>query len=503
VAPARLADDEVFVRRVTLDLTGRPPSAEEVVRFVGDRDPKKRSKLVERLLDSAESAQNWARYWRDVIAYHATAEQPRRVNYAEFEAWLAEQFAANRPWDEIVTAMLTATGRTDESGATALLVAHSTNQRFQPLEFAGEASRIFLGVQIACAQCHDHKTDSWKQTQFHEFAAYFSGTRVKRMPKAKGAAYVRTVSDQQGAPRHAMPDLENPAKLIPVEPRFFLASPEDAAPAEGLDSARLRALAASHITGQDNPWFARAFVNRIWYELQGEGFYTPIDDIGPEREGQSLEILDALASEWAQGGYDVKWLFRTILNTRMYQRQSRSTKSEAGLVPFAAACPSRLRADQIFDALSQALDFSLEGRGGRAADGKEKGNKEEGSGNAGPAGRKGGPRQLMNSLFGIDPSIPHEEVVGTIPQALFLMNSPQINRLVRASPRLALGKILAENPDDGAALQALYLKALARRPNEDEVRVCRKYIERVGARAEAFEDIYWALVNSTEFVSRR
>jgi hypothetical protein len=298
-----------------------------------------------------------------------------------------------------------------------------------------------------------------------------------------------------------MPDLENPAKLIPVEPRFFLAAAEAETQTEELDSAQLRALAASYITGQDNPWFARAFVNRLWYELQGEGFYTPIDDIGPEREGQSLEILDALASEWAQGGYDVKWLFRTILNTRMYQRQSRSTKSESGLVPFAAACPSRLRADQIFDALSQALDFSLDGRGGRAANGK--GNKEEGSGNASPSGRRGGPRQLMNSLFGIDPSIPHEEVVGTIPQALFLMNSPQINRLVRASPRLALGRILAENPDDGAALQALYLKALARRPNEDEVRVCRKYIEHVGARAEAFEDIYWALVNSTEFVSRR
>jgi hypothetical protein len=499
VAPARQADDEVFIRRVTLDLTGKPPTPKDVARFVGNKDPRKRQKSIDQLLDSPDFALNWARYWRDVIAYHATAEQPRRVNFADFETWLSEQFQANRPWDEIVTEMLTATGQTDESGATALLVAHSTNQRFQPVELAGEASRIFLGVQIACAQCHDHKTDSWKRTQFHEFAAFFAGTQVRRMPKAQNAPFVRVVRDQRGAPRHAMPDLENPEKLIPVTPQFFLASLESVpGETDGLDAAELRALAASYITGQDNPWFARAFVNRIWYELVSEAFYMPIDDIGPEREAQSPEILDALASQWAGGGYDIKWLYQTILNTRLYERQSRSSKREAGLTPFAAACPSRLRSDQIFDALSQALDIPPGGRlPARPNDAMAAG---PAAGALAPA--RPGLRQNFNMLFGVDPSTPRDEVMGTIPQALFLMNHPQINRLMRSAPRTALGKILAENPDDRMALQAVYLKVLARGPNDDELRVCGQHIQQVGGRAEAFEDIYWALVNSTEFVSR-
>ena len=155
-----------------------------------------------------------------------------------------------------------------------------------------------------------------------------------------------------------MPDKDNPQKQIPIAPRFFLASSksksEPALP-ETLAIPERRALAASYVTGQDNPWFARAFINRIWYALMGEAFYEPIDDIGPERTPKAVEVLDPLAEQWQKGGYDIRWLFRTILNTQAYQRRIRSTANEAGKTPFASSCPSRLRADQVYDALVQAL----------------------------------------------------------------------------------------------------------------------------------------------------
>ena len=157
-----------------------------------------------------------------------------------------------------------------------------------------------------------------------------------------------------------MPDKNNPQKQIPIAPRFFLSSskstPEPALP-EDPGVPERRALAASYVTGQDNPWFARAYINRIWYTLMGEAFYEPIDDIGPERSPKAVEVLDPLAEQWQKGGYDVRWLFRTILNTEAYQRRIRSTANEAGKTPFASNCPSRLRADQVYDALVQALSL--------------------------------------------------------------------------------------------------------------------------------------------------
>ena len=215
----------------------------------------------------------------------------------------------------------------------------------RPVEMAGEVSRIFMGVQIQCAQCHDHKTDSWKRRQFHEFAAFFAGVRPRQVvPAGMGQLPVIAVV-AQGARRYAMPDKENPAKQIPVAPRFFLSSSKSktrAGPARSTGgSTSAAALAASYVTGQDNPWFAKAYINRIWYALMGEAFYEPIDDIGPERTPKAAEVLEPLAEQWQKGGYDIRWLFRTILNTEAYQRRVRSTANAAGKTPFASNCPSR------------------------------------------------------------------------------------------------------------------------------------------------------------------
>jgi hypothetical protein len=513
-----MTSDEEFVRRVYLDVTGKLPTIDEMRSFVQAKDKAKRAKLIEHLLKSGAYSENWARYWRDVVSYRAPNTNANQINYPAFEAWLAGELAKNRPWDEIVTAIITAEGPTNENGASAFGLAETS----QPVEMAGEVSRVFMGVQIQCAQCHDHPNDPWKREQFHEFAAFFAGLKQRRFEKAgAGMPAVFELFSAANVPRYTMPDLKDPTKQIPIAPKFFIGDGGKAASLAGLKDEQRRQLAASYVTGQDNPWFAKAFVNRVWGTLMGEGFYSPIDDLGPTKEAHNPEVLEALASEWQKGGYDIQWLFRTILNTRAYQRESRSTNSAAGRTPFASNCPTRLRADQIFDALAQALDLPLDTlrpralnaanpqkqaqmvRAAIAKKGAEPPKATQEANAANVALRKNAPRNQFNKTFGVDPSTPNDDVLGTIPQALYLMNSPALNQGLKAAPNTMLGQLLSSTPDNRAVLEVLYLRVLARRPNAKEVAVCGRYVENVGNRVEAFEDILWSLINSTEFVSRR
>jgi uncharacterized protein DUF1549/uncharacterized protein DUF1553 len=548
VEPSALTSDVEFVRRIYFDVNGRPPTPIQVDSFLRDRTKDKRARLIDSLLGSPDYARNWANYWREVIMFHATSDNLGRVRVDELENWMAKRLQANTSWDVIVSGLITAMGRPDENGAVAFALAHET----RPIELAGETSRIFMGVQIQCAQCHDHKTDAWKRRQFHEFAAFFTGVGIKPVGvREKGQPPVIEVG-LKGSRRYMMPEMDNPAKQIPIAPRFFLAgSKSNPAPAlpEGLAVAERRAMAASYITGQDNPWFARSFINRVWYVLMGETFYEPVDDIGPERTSKAPEVLDPLAEQWQKGGYDIRWLFSTILNTEAYQRRVRSTASAAGKTPFASSCPSRLRADQVFDALVQALAIPLDAEGkvvpgpgqgqgvmkaqARVAKGfpnnpgtlslsdprrssgepLKKGGVQKAVQAAGlpsqvpkkgGAAMKGGDLRLrFDRLFTVDPSGANEDVMGTIPQALFLMNDPRVNNRIQARPGTVLGEILNTAPNNRAALGALYVRVLSRQPTKDEVEVCGRYMSAVGNQAEAFEDIYWSLINSTEFLTRR
>lgn len=495
--PAPPITDADFIRRVSFDLAGVPPTAEEVEAFVADKSPDKRARLIDARLADPDFARNWARYWREVIQYRATNPNANQVRFDEFEDWLAEQFQKNRPWDAIAQDLITATGRQDENAAVAFGLAHQS----RPVEMAGEVSRVFMGVQIQCAECHNHFTDSWKREQFHEFAAFFAGSRTRRVEKNEKGK--RAVFAVETLPRagYAMPLKNEPSKKVPVAPKFFLASSESEleVPA-GLPPDKLHELAASFVTGQDNPWFARSYVNRIWTVLMGEGFYEVVDDLGPERTAKGDEILYPLADQWQRGGYDVRWLFRTIVNTQAYQRRPRPTSAPGGDAPLVANRANRLRADQILEALDAALGLNVSPASNGKGNDKDKGKAAK------PAPpRQAAARTAFNNLFGVDPSVDAEEVLGTIPQALFLMNSGIVHNRTMARPATELGQILKRTKDDKAAVDELYLLVLARRPNKDEAKICADHLTEAGEkdRGEAFEDIYWSLVNSTEFLSRR
>ena len=539
---APTVSDEDFLRRVSFDLAGTLPSPREVTLFGLDPDRQKRERLIARLLESDDYATNWMRYWRDVVFSRAT-NMRAQLGRSAFETWMTEQFRENTSWDQVATALITATGDVRENGATALIFAQEGDES----EIASEVSRIFLGIQIQCANCHNHPTDKWTRDDFHELAAFFPRIRVQpkreeqrlitfevvsfNPPARRGFARNRQPSPEQtlrildrnrdgkltkneventplarvfdqvlarvdadkdkalsleefkqiprppmgqgrGSDEHYLPDLDNPgSRGRQVDPVFFIG--EKSLPGGQPDLERRETL-ARWITAKENPWFARAYVNRIWAELLGKGFYMPLDDIGPERKAQSPKVLDILAEGFTASGYDVKWLFAVMTQTAAYARQVRPADPAAPA--FAAATPTRLRSDQLYSAITQV--FGIE----------EDPQRRQPSRGGNPYFRARSPRDGFNDLFGFDPSTPQEDITGDVPQALFLMNSPQINSLIQASGRTRLNQVLTKFSDDEDAVSELYLLVLAREPSEREQAICRKYIAQVNDRSEAFED---------------
>jgi hypothetical protein len=481
-APAPpLADDATFLRRVSLDLTGTLPAPREARRFLADPDPAKRARVIDRFLASEAYALNWGRYWRDVLTYHTPASG-NYLRWQLFDEWLVEQVRRNRPWDETVTALVTATGINDECAPVNYLTAQFGN----PVEIAATTSRVFLGVQLQCAECHDAKTEPWKREQFHQFVAFFGRARIVQHKDVSGRGTPYAIEGRDDG-QYRMADKKDPARLIPVPPRFLTG--ETVSP-EAPDAER-RAALARLLTGPQNPWFARAYVNRMWTALMGWGFYPGVNDLGAGRAPRYPEVLDLLAGEWVASGYDVRWLFRTLASTRAYQRCLQPGSPSSSPAP--AVCPARLRPEQVFEALVQALGFDPNDRSIPAP-----------APSTAPAvARHTGLRHMVYQAFRIDPSMPSDEVHGTIPQALLMMNSVLVNTYVAAAGKTYLADALAHGRSDDEILTGLYERTLARAPSEEERAICKRYLKATGNRREGLEDIFWSLVNSTEFLTRR
>lgn len=501
VQPAPLTSDEQFIRRVSLDLTGQLPDPAALTAFVDSTDPAKRARLIDQLLESDAWARHWARFWRDVVSARITNRRSMGLTRS-FEEWLYEQFRENRSWGEITRDILTAEGelrfsmsvsassglvnkpgwqpRPDSSGGELFfLVAHDTDEAE---ERAAETSRVFLGIQIQCAQCHDHFTESWKREQFHQLAAYFSRIRYQQLFEDSKLTGVQLVIHPDR--EHRMVSLKDPDSSSIIHPRFL----DGRAPARNLSDRERRQALADVIVDPENYWFAAAWVNRVWRELTGQSFYENVDDLGPEKTVVAGEVLTRLAAAFRGSNYDMKAMFRSIANSDTYQRRldtKGKSREQAGL---AAACPVPLRADVLWDSLERVL-----GRFGHSQ-----------------FLTRGGKRFNVSILegkfkqaFDFDPAIRHGEIKGTIPQTLFLMNNPDLNKRIRATRTNFPGQLHRNCPDDGEAVTAIYRHVLVRKPTERELARCLKYIRNTTERVEAFEDILWVLINSTEFQTRR
>jgi hypothetical protein len=500
-APPAPINDEQFLRRVSLDIVGRLPTPEEVTAFAFDPAADKRAKIVTKLLGNSRFGENWGRYWRDVIMYRKTEERQQFLVGLPLESYLADSINQNKPWSQLATEFITATGNANENGACGLIVA----QQGQPEEIVGEVSRIFLGVQIQCAQCHDHPTDRWTREQFHQLAAFFP--RVSTRPNGRPMAgmplreLLVAVMDQSaplgmrrpmnnmrffGTLEHHMSDPKNPqSEGRMMQPVLFATG--NSLPIGTRDADRRGSL-AQWITAKDNPYFAKAFVNRMWAELTGEGFYEPIDDIGPDRTATAPKTLDYLAGEFAASGYDVKWLLSVITATQMYQLPSAPRRGPEE-PPMQHNVAQRLRADQVFDNVLLVLEASEPAPPG---------------GGMGGLGARfaGGPRRKFTTTFGYDPSSRRDEVQSSIPQSLTMMNDPIVVSGLRGTGNTMLARKLATIKDDASLVQELYLRVLGREASQSELTTCLRFVKEVNNRTEAFEDVLWGLVNCAEFLHR-
>ncbi len=343
VKSAAKTTDEQFIRRVFIDITGKLPTPTDVNEFLADKAADKRAKLIDRLLDSDDYARHWGQYWRSVITTRATLDFRMNQVTPAFERWIIEQFKANKSWDSVTREMLTAKGNImyDEpnKNAQAYFLLTSRGQD-ATTEIAAETSRIFLGIQIQCAQCHDHPSDVWKRKQFHEFAAYFGRYGGER-PILEEKKFVGVQLTQRFG-EHKMPDKDNPKSGTTMSPRFLDGvSPKGVGPiiengpakggfgkggpgkggfgkgafsGGGMGDDARRAALADQITDKNNPWFAAAFTNRMWGEFMGQSFYTPIDDLGPQKDAMMPTVLARVAGSFRGNGYDVKQLIRDIMN---------------------------------------------------------------------------------------------------------------------------------------------------------------------------------------------
>lgn len=502
--PSARTTDEQFIRRVHLDLTGKLPPPRELKEFVENTDPQKRSKLIDKLLATDDFSRFQARYWKDVINSRATDLRVRGFGDQLFEKWLITQFQENKSWGQMTRAMVTANGfvspskAAESNGATYFLLTSSGAEA--PQERAAETSRVFLGIQIQCAQCHDHPGDIWKQKQFHEMAAFFARTRDRLMREDPPADQPR---DRTRPPRivgmelilqprgeHRMPDTKDPKKTTLTSPRFL----DGQSPGFGRIGADRREPLADWITSKDNYWFSAAFVNRVWAELMGQGFYQPVDDMGPLRTATYPQVLLQVAAHFNATDYNIRELYRLIMNSEAYQRQIRLGDGSEKHLHFTAIYPTRLRADAVWDSLVNAI--------GPIQQGPPMGRPGPGGG-GGPLRRPLGFEAFFKSVFAFDPSMKSDEVEGTIPQALMLMNSGAIQGRMSARGNTVLARILAGNSGDAQAVQAVYQQILARKPTTREQQTCVDYIKSARSRQEAFEDLYWTLVNSTEFLTKR
>ena len=479
-----LCDDATFLRRACMDLTGKLPQSAEVDAFAKDTASDKRVKLVERLLKSDAYAVNWGRYWRDVLTYHTPASG-NYLRWELFDRWMIDQVRQNRRWGEIVTSMITAEGPNDECAPVNFLTAHFGNT----IEIAATTSRVFLGVQLQCAQCHDAKTEPWKREQFHELVAFFGRARIIQHKdvegKGRGTPYA---IEGRGDGQYAMPHKKDPTKLIEMTPRFLTGE----AISKDLNDSERREALAKLLTSPSNPYFAKAYVNRMWSMLMGWGFYPTVNDLGTNITPRHGDTLALLTKEWIATGYDMPWLFRTITATEAYQRRLQPRPDSDSTAPL-AVCPQRLRPEQIFEALTKALGF----------DEHDKSIPAPAPGTAPAVARHTGLRNMVYQAFRVDPSTPPDEVHGTIPQALLMMNSALVNTYVAATGKTFLAETLKKNLKDEEVVAALYERTLSRRPRDSEVATCRRYLAKLNNRQEAFEDLFWSLVNSTEFLTKR
>jgi hypothetical protein len=503
IKPAAPADDAEWLRRVYLDLAGRIPSKNDVESFLKNKDPDKRRRVIQELLFGSKEKPNpryplhFTNVWRATILPESANNNPFANQGGGFSGWLYARFSENAPYDKMARELLTATQPNqpqqrgfpvDPFGAVNTgpsPIGFYQAKQFMPENLAETTARLLLGVRLGCAQCHNHPFASWKQEQFWEYAAFFSGMQP-RNPRGEAPATPRELK---------IPGTEKIAKAKFLDGK--LPKWDDA---KGGDP---RLALADWVTSPDNPFFARATVNRMWGYFFGVGLIDPIDEmVGDNVNVYQPELLDEIAKDFAAHNFDLKYLIEGIMMSKAYQLTSkRSDESQDTPGQFARMPLRGMTPEQLYDSVVEATHY---GEGGNDFQAQFR-------------GRGGNARAEFVNKFSNLSDRPTEYQTSIV-QALMLMNGQltadaTVVDLKNPERGRFLGAVVASPfMDTPQRIETLYLATLSRKPKPQEIERATKFIdaalrsetpltqeEKDKRYGEAIGDIFWALFNSGEF----
>jgi hypothetical protein len=499
VKPAPLSDDYEYFRRLSLDLRGVIPTPEEIRAFAADTDPEKRQKTVDAWLRSEAFATWWAHRWADDLTLYPTGKV-REVHEA-FRGWIRDALRSNMPYDRFVKRMLTAKGPSDLDPAVGFLAAGLFNSKEDGhKDIVERTARVFLGMQIRCAECHDHPFDDWTQQDFYGMASFFWQARSEVRGGGGMEGQSGWIVDDSSRGEPGVPAPPKAAKN-PDDKKIPEAKPGKSAPAkesigprykssgDGLKPNEARRAAFARLLTSDRQ-FARAAVNRHWGLLLGRGLMHPLDGFTAVRKPSHPELLEDLADDFAQSGFDVRRLIRSIVLSKPYQLSSKQGGPEGAAARlFSQASVAPLLPEQLFESLVRAtgldvLKPSPKGKGGSPVE----------------AFRESFFREFKASLQPNEPAAPVSDP--TISQALYFLNGDFVARGTAGAAEARLGRLLEREKDPARRIEELFLSTLARPPRAREAEALLSRVQKSGDSARLYEDLYWALLNCTEFVTR-
>ena len=504
IRPAGEADDGTWCRRVYLDVIGRIPTVSELADFKADRSSDRRKNLVDRLLHDDEYTEEYARHWSTVwsnllIGRSGGTDRRSLVNPNGMRKYLRDSFASNKPYNKMVYELVTATGSSKPgtegfNGAVNFLI-DKVNEEKATLA-TSSTSRIFLGQQVQCTQCHNHPFNQWKQQRFWEFNSFFRQTRGLRryvdgtMDIDNGELVDQDYAGEANDPEDAMIFYELRNGLTKVAyPKFSDGDKEfEVAPSGFVDEVNRRHELAQLMMDSEN--LDQMIVNRMWSLFLGHGFTRPVDDLGPHNPSTNPELLAGLGEAFRHSSYDLKELISWITTSRPYQLEAtlgsgnESDDPSIGEPPkFSRFYLRQMSAEQLYQSMVTATDAS--GSGSYEEQERE---------------RRRWLQQFVVA-FGTDEGDEATTFNGSIPQALMLFNGELTKKATSTSQGSFLDRLADNSKSPQDAVRGLFMAGLARRPDRKELTVASKLLAaRDGNAKEMMQDMWWVIINSNEFI---
>ena len=474
IIPSDLADDESFLRRVYLDIVGVPPTLAEREKFLSDTHLGKRESLVDDLLGRKEFTEMWVMKWAELLQIRTFNKDGQQVSYKaalNYYQWLSERIAGNMPFNELVKKLLSAKGGTFSNPATNYF-----QNEADVLKLTENVAQVFMGTRIQCAQCHNHPFDRWTMDDYYSFASFFA--QLKRKPAEDPRE--RVIYDEGG-------EIQNPVTKQNMIPKFL------GGPRPDLGGQSRREAVANWLGSPENPWFAKNVVNIVWAHFNGVGIVDPVDDVRVSNPPSNPELLDALAEKFVSYNYDFKKLVKDICTSRTYQLATRTNETNVtDTRNFSHAMIRRVRAEVLLDCISQVTatpnkfkGLPLGARAVQIADGNTSNYFLTTFGRATRA-------TVCSCEVKMEPNLS---------QALHLLNGDTTQQRIHDGKLVET--LLNQKKTPAEVITHLYLTVMSRLPTdmESEKLLATVAEEKEPAKVrESLEDIFWALLNSKEFI---